>query len=312
VHACEQHALTYDPRIKNADGTTFYGNVHYGAYGNSHGFLAGFPSSRYTLSCAVIGQNEDGSSMQRDADHTTARDLQDLHAADKVGIEAAKRTIARLGARKIKTTKAPVLLVPEMARGLISSFVSAISGGNLYRKTSFLLDALQQQVFPQFMHIYEDPHILKALGSTAFDNDGVATKRRDLIQAGVLQGYVLGSYSARKLGMQTTGNAGGVHNLIVQPGKCDFNALVTKMDRGLIVTEMLGHGINMTTGDYSRGICGFWVQDGQIQHPVEEVTIAGNLKDIFANIVDVGNDVDYRGNIRVGSLLLDTMMIAGE
>lgn len=322
---CEQYALAYDQRVKQVDSTSFSSNVHYGVYANSHGLLAGCPTSRFSLSCAVISQEDVlavhadkakaaaiSNGMQRDYEYTVARDFADLRTAQHIGNEAARKAVARLGARKIKTTKASVLLLPEMARGIFGNFIAAISGGNLYRKTTFLLDALHSKVFPEFMQIYEDPLLKKALGSSAFDSDGVATKRKDFINAGILTSYVLGSYSARKLGMQTTANAGGVHNLTVKPGKHDFAGLIKQMHTGLVVTEMLGHGINLTTGDYSRGVCGFWVQNGEIQYPVEEVTIAGNLRDIFSNIADIGNDIDYRGNVRVGSVLLDAMTIAGE
>ncbi|HIF55372.1 MAG TPA: metalloprotease PmbA, partial [Methylococcaceae bacterium] len=222
------------------------------------------------------------------------------------------RTLQRLGAQSLSTRQCPVLYSAEVAAGLIGSLVGAISGGSLYRKSSFLLDALDTQILPEFMRIHEQPHLQMALGSASYDGEGVATQARDIVTAGVLQGYVLSSYSARKLGMKTTGNAGGVHNLTVDSGENDFNAMLKQLNTGLLVTELMGQGVNRVTGDYSRGASGFWVENGQIQYPVEEITVAGNLKDMYKNIVSVGNDVDYRSNIRTGSILIEQMSIAGE
>jgi len=217
-----------------------------------------------------------------------------------------------LGARSLTTRQCPVLYCAETASGLLGSLIGAISGGNLYRKSSFLLDALDTQIFPEFIHVYEQPHLKAALGSAAYDSEGVATKARDIVSEGVLRGYVLSTYSARKLGMHSTGNAGGVHNLTITPGEYDYPSMLKQLDTGLLVTELMGQGVNMVTGDYSRGAAGFWVENGEIQYPVEEITIAGNLKDMYKNIIAVGNDVDYRGNIRTGSILVERMSIAGE
>jgi PmbA protein len=235
-----------------------------------------------------------------------------LESPASIGKKAAERTLSRLGSRSLTTRVAPVLYAPEMAAGLLGALMSAISGGNLYRKTSFLLDSLETQILPDFIRIHEQPHLKRALGSSFFDSEGVATHSRDIVSAGVLKSYLLGSYSARKLAMQSTGNAGGVRNLTLAAGDDDFAALLKRLDTGLVVTELMGNGINRLTGDYSRGAAGFWVENGQIQYPVEEITIAGNLKQMFKNIVAVGNDVDTRGNTRTGSILISQMSIAGK
>jgi len=258
----------------------------------------------------VLGQR--GDSMQRDYWYSVARSAADLESATAIGTKAAERTINRLQGRSLKTRQSPVIYAAEVAGSLLGSLVSAISGGNLYRKSSFLLDALDQQIFPDFIHIHEQPYLLKALGSAAYDSEGVQTKNQDLISNGILSSYVLSSYSARKLGLQTTGNAGGVRNLTINSGEDGFDELLKKMQTGLLVTEMMGQGVNIVTGDYSRGASGFWVENGEIQYPVEEITIAGNMKDMFKNIVAVGNDIDLRGNIRTGSILVEQMSIAGE
>lgn len=250
--------------------------------------------------------------MQRDYWYSIARDPADLEAAEEIGHEAAVRALRRLHSRRLSTRQVPVLFAPELARGVIGHFIGAIRGGSLYRKASFLVDHLGKQVFPDYLSIREEPHLPKALGSAPFDSEGVATAPRDLVRNGVLQGYVLDSYSARRLGMQTTGNAGGVHNLIVGTGTLGFDALLKQMDTGLLVTHLMGHGINLVTGDYSRGASGFWVEGGEIQYPVEEITIASNLAQMFLGISAIGNDVDPRGNIRCGSLLVDKMTVAGE
>lgn len=309
AQACEAAAMAEDKRITNSEGATLSSHAGFRVYGNSHGFVGSYPTSRHSVSCAVIG--EDGHGMQRDYWYSVARDAADMESPEYVGRRAAARTVRRLNAQRLSTRQVPVLYSPEVAMGLISHFIGAIRGGSLYRKSSFLLDHLGKQVFPEFMRIHEQPHLRKGLGSAPFDEEGVATRARDIVTDGVLQGYVLDSYAARKLGMQTTGNAGGVHNLIVEPGQDDFAGLLGKMDTGLVVTELMGQGVNIVTGDYSRGAAGFWVENGEIKYPVEEITVAGNLRDIYRGIVAVGSDVELRGNIRTGSILIERMTIAG-
>jgi PmbA protein len=308
--ACEDAALKADPRIGNSEGATLSSHQGLRMFGNSLGFLGGYSTTIHSLSCVVVA--EEGEEMQRDYWYSTMRDWRDLEPGESIGKEAARRALRRLNARKLSTVNAPVLYVPELARGLFGHFLGAIRGGSQYRRASFLLDSAGQQVFPSWMKISERPHIRKALSSAPFDSEGVATNDRELIDAGVLTGYVLGTYSARKLGLRTTGNAGGVHNLLVASGADDFNTLLRKMNRGFVVTELMGQGINGVTGDYSRGAAGFWVENGAIAYPVHEVTIAGNLKDMYRNIVAVGSDVDVRGGIRTGSVLVESMTIAGE
>jgi len=307
---CENAARSYHADISNSEGASV--NTHQGVrvLGNTLGFLQGYESTRHSLSCSVLAQR--GDSMQRDYWYTVARNANNLEPAVQVGRKAAERTLRRLQGRSLSTRQCPVLYAPEVASGLLGSFIGAISGGNLYRKSSFLLDALDTQVFPEFIHIHEQPYLKGALGSAAYDGEGVATQTRDIVSDGILRGYVLGTYSARKLGMRSTGNAGGVHNLTIEPGEHDEQGLLKLMHTGLLVTELMGQGVNMVTGDYSRGAAGFWVENGEIQYPVEEITIAGNLKNLFKSIVAVGNDVDYRGNIRTGSILIERMSIAGE
>ena len=306
----ETAARDSDARITNSDGASVSKHDGGYVYGNSHGFLEGFSSSRNSLSCVVIA--EDPSGMQRDYWYSAARDPARLEPASRVGLTAARRAVRRLGARKIETRNAPVLYEAGVARGVVHHFVSAIRGSSLYRKASFLVDRLGERVMPDHVRIHEQPHLRGALASAAFDGEGVATAARDLVTGGVLQGYVLDSYSARKLGVPTTGNAGGVHNLTVDAGSKSFEALLAEMDTGLVITELLGMGINIVTGDYSRGAAGFWVEGGEIAYPVEEITIAGNLADMFLGIREVGADVDTRGGIRTGSLLIDRMAIAGS
>ncbi|HET6654837.1 MAG TPA: metalloprotease PmbA [Gammaproteobacteria bacterium] len=308
--SCENTAREFDPRIQNSEGAAV--NSHRGlhVYGNSHGFIGAQERTQHTISCSMIAR--DGDNMQRDDWYTIARDAAELESPEAVGRRASERAVKRLGARRLSTRRAPVLFVPELARGLIGHFLGAIRGGAQYRRSSFLLDAVDTQVFPEFLNISERPHLPRALGSAAFDGEGVATRDRELIAGGVLQHYLLNSYSARKLGLQTTGHAGGVHNLLLSDGSHDFDALLRQMDTGLVVTELMGQGVNGVTGDYSRGAVGFWVENGQIAYPVEEITIAGNLRDMYRHIVAIGNDVDARGSIRTGSVLIESMTIAGE
>lgn len=310
ARSCEQAAFDADKRIKNSEGASV--NVHEAqfVYANSLGFVGGYPTSRHSLSCAVIAGKD--ASMQRDYWYSEARDPADMLAADKIGRIAAERTVRRMNGRKLATMQVPVLFEAPIAASLIGHFVGAVSGGSLYRKSSFLLDQLGKQVFSPNIRIDDIPDIPKALASGAFDDEGVKTQRRAIVEGGVLQGYFLGTYSARKLGMRSTGNAGGNHNLIVQPGEYDLNGLLKLMGRGLLVTELLGHGVNSVTGDYSRGAAGFWVENGEIQYPVEEITIAGNLKDMYRQIVAVGNDVLVQGSRQCGSILVEKMMVAGQ
>lgn len=307
---CETSAREVDTRITNSEGASVSTYEGMFAYANSHGFNGGYATSRQGISCSVIAEEAD--SMQRDYWYTTARSAKDLDSAAAVGRIAGERTVRRLGSKRIKTAQVPVLFEASLASGLITHLVSAISGGNLYRKSTFLLDSLRKQVMSSHITIEEQPHLLKGLASSPFDNEGVATKPRTLIKDGVLNGYMLSSYSARKLGMQTTGNAGGNHNLIVSHGDLDLNGLLKMMGTGLLVTELLGHGINMVTGDYSRGAAGFWVENGVIVHPVEEITIAGNLQTMLKQIVAVGNDVLVQGSKQVGSILIENMTVAGD
>ncbi|GAC1032058.1 metalloprotease PmbA [Pseudomonas sp. No.21] len=307
---CEAAAFDADPRISNADGTTL--STHQGCrvYGNSHGFIGGYASSRHSLSCVMIAGGE--GQMQRDYWYDVNRIGTQLTDAQVIGRRAAERTVSRLGARPVPTCEVPVLFAAELATGLFSSFLSAISGGNLYRKSSFLEGALGQRLFPEWLSIDERPLIPRAMASASFDNDGLATYAKPFVEKGELVSYILGTYSGRKLGLPSTANAGGVHNLFVTHGQEDQKALLRRMDRGLLVTELMGHGLNMVTGDYSRGAAGYWVENGEIQFPVQEVTIAGNMKDMFRQILAVGSDLEVRGNIRTGSVLIERMTVAGS
>ena len=305
----EAAALAVDPRISNSEGASASRGESEFVYANTLGFSGGYRSSRHHIDCAVIGE-ADGA-MQRDYWYTAARAPSDLQNATEVGRIAGERTVRRLGARQLGTLECPVLFEAVEAGDLLGAFVHAVSGGSLYRKSSFLLDSLGRQVFAPHVNIREEPHLLRARGSAPFDNEGVATERRDVVSNGVLQGYFLGSYSARKLGLRSTGNAGGAHNLVV-PGSEDLAALMRRMGEGLFVTEQLGQGVNPVTGDYSRGAAGFWVEDGQIAYPVEEITIAGNLKQMFRDIVALGNDIERRGSRHIGSMLISRMTIAGS
>lgn len=306
----EQAALQADKRITHTEGGNF--NSHYSTrvYGNSHGFLQGYSSSRHSISCSVIA--ESGGDMERNYAYTLGRAFDDLRSPAWVGEECARRTLGHLNPRKLPTMEAPVLFAAEVATGLFGHLVGAISGGNVYRKSTFLLDYLGKPILPDWLTIEEQPHVLKGLASSPFDSEGVRTQARDIVKDGILQTWLLSSYSARKLGLQTTGHAGGIHNWRISNQALDFEALVKKMDRGLVVTELMGQGVSGITGDYSRGAAGFWVEHGQIQYPVSEITIAGNLKEMLRNIVNVGNDIETRSNIQCGSVLLPAMKIAGQ
>jgi PmbA protein len=308
--ASEAAALGFDPRINNSEGASVSTHQGLHVYGNTHGFIGGYPTTAHTVSCVVLaGTGED---MQRDYSYTTSRDWHELQDAESVGRESARRTIARLEPRNLTTRRSPVLFVPELARGLMGHLIAAVRGSSQYREASFLLNAAGQQVLPRGFSVAERPHIPKAMGSAAFDDEGVATRERELVIDGVLQGYILSSYSARKLGLKTTGNAGGAHNLLVAPTlPGGFDALLARLGSGLLVTELMGQGVNTVTGDYSRGAAGFWVENGTLQYPVAEITIAGNLSAMFKGIAAVGDDIDTRGGVRVGSILLDEMTIAG-
>jgi PmbA protein len=306
----ESVARDFDKRITNSEGASVSSHQAFRVYGNSHGFVGGYGGTRHSVSCCVIGQ--EGDNMQRDYWYSSSRDACTLEAPDLVGRKAAERTVKRLGARRMGTRQVPVIFAAELAGGLIGSFLGAIRGTAQYRKSSYLLDSIGEQVFPSFVRIDERPLLPRALYSAPFDREGVATLDRDLVSGGVVQGYILDSYSARRLDMQTTGNAGGTRNVFVSHGDDDLYALCRRMDTGLLITDMMGHGTNMVTGDYSRGAAGFWVEGGEIQYPVEELTVAGNLKQMFKDIIAIGNDVDLRGNVRSGSILIGNMTIAGE
>ena len=308
--ACEVAALDFDPRVTNSEGASVSTSEGLRVYGNSHGFVGGYPESDHSISCSVVA-SENGS-METDYEYAVARDASDLPAPAAIGAEAGRRTVARLGGTKLETRTAPVLFPARIARGLIGHLLGAISGGALYRKSSFLVDALGEQVFASRVTIDEEPHLPKALGSAPFDDEGVATVARRLVDSGVLRGYLLGSYYARKLGMESTGNAGGAHNLVVQSTGESFDDLLRSMDRGLVITDLMGSGVNPVTGDYSRGASGFWVENGKVQHPVTEISIAGNLKDMYRGILGIGTDVDRRGSVLTGSILVDRMTIAGS
>ncbi|PIA69375.1 PmbA protein [Pseudomonas sp. NFACC19-2] len=308
--ACEAAAFSADKRIKNADGTSL--NTHQGCrvYGNSHGFVGGYASTRHSLSCVMIAEGE--GQMQRDYWYDVNRQGELLADAKGIGQRAAERAVSRLGARPVPTCEVPVLFAAELAGGLFSHLLAAISGGNLYRQSSFLEGALGQRLFPEWLTLDERPHLPRALGSATFDGDGLATYAKPFVEKGELVSYVLGTYSGRKLGLPSTANSGGVHNLFVTHGDEDQQALIRRMGRGLLVTELMGQGLNLVTGDYSRGAAGFWVENGEIQFPVQEVTIAGNLRDMFRQVVAVGRDLERRGNICTGSVLIEKMTVAGS
>ena len=306
---CEQAGFALDTTINNSEGATVSSHQGGRVYANSHGFVGRSISTRHSLSCTLIADDERG--MQRDYWYGIARDAADLESASAIGERAARNTLRRLNARTIPTGTYPVIFAAEMAPSLFGQLISAIRGGALYRKSSFLLDHLGKQIFPEFIHIHEQPHLLKGLGSAAFDGEGITTQARDIVQEGVLQGYVLDSYSARKLNMTTTANSGGVRNLTIDSGDLDFSTMLKQMGTGIVVTETMGMGVNIVTGDYSQGAAGFWVENGEIQYPIDEFTIASNLKDMFMGIQAVGNDIEQRGNTRTGSVWIEQMKIAG-
>lgn len=308
---CEEAALAADARIAQVETASVNSGEVIAAYANSHGFFGHHRTSDHGLACAAIARDDDGG-MQRDHWYDRVRDPADLAGPAEIGRRAGERAAARMGARTPDTARVPVLFPAPLARGLLGHFVGAISGGALYRDASFLKDRIGETVFARQVDIVQRPHLPKALGSAAFDGEGVATRDRDLVTRGALQGYLLGSYAARRLGLETTGNAGGVFNLELVPGDRDFDALRRQMGTGLLVTELMGQGVSLITGDYSRGAAGFWVENGEIAYPVENATIAGNLADIFRNIVAIGSDLDVRGSIRAPSLLVEEMMVGGQ
>lgn len=310
--ACEASALNVSPKTCQSDGASFDSFSGFKVYGNSHGQLVGYPSTRHSLSCVMIASDND--QMERDYAYTVNRDFSLLDDAATVGKNAAKEVLSRLAPQTLPTGKVPVLFRADIANTIWGHFISAISGGNLYRKSSFLLDALGNDVFPNFINISERPHLSKALASSAFDNEGVLTTDREIITNGALQSYLLTSYSARKMGMSTTGHAGGIHNWLVEAQGHDgsFDAMLKALGTGLLVTELMGQGVNVVNGDYSRGAAGFWVENGEIAYPVSEITIAGNLNQMFKGIVAVGSDTDMRGSIRTGSILIDEIQVAGH
>jgi PmbA protein len=306
----ENAARGLDARITNSEGATVSFGSGHRVYANSHGFVGGYPSSTYSTSCSVVAKSSTGA-LERDYWYTVDRSPAELEAPEKVGEEAARRALARLDARQLSTRVVPVLYPAELARGLFGHLIAAIRGTAQYRRASFLLDAVGQQVLPAFVDIDEDPLIPRALASAPFDGEGVATRRRQLVAGGVLQGYVLSSYSGRRLGLPTTANAGGVHNLLVKPTAGPLAELIADCERGFVVGELLGQGVNIVTGDYSRGAAGFWVERGEIVHAVNEVTIAGSLADLFRQIQAVGSDIDTRGGVRCGAVRVDGLTLAG-
>ncbi len=307
---CETRARQYDARITNSEGASVNTFTFFKIYANSHGFLGSYTKTNHSINCSVIA--EESGHMQCDSEYTAAHDPKKLVPPEVVANQVAEKTVRRLGAKKISTRVCPVIFHAPVARNILRSFVNSISGGNLYRGTTFLKDCLGESVFPKFITIHQDPHLPNEMGSAPFDAEGVRTQELKYVDKGVLVNYVLGSYSARKLGLQTTGNAGGVHNLFVNTSQKNLNVLLKEMGRGLLITDLMGQGVNITTGDFSRGAFGFWIENGEIQHPVEEITIASNLRDMFRGVQLVGNDVDYRSNIKTGSILINQMTIAGN
>jgi PmbA protein len=307
---CDTVAREQDPRITDAEGSSVSTYDSFKFYGNTQGFIGCYPQSLQTINCGVVAQS--GDKMQSDHEYTSARSADYLDNAVMIAKQAAQKALQRLDARRLTTRRCPVIFHAPVAKGLLSHFIGAISGRHLYQKATFLVDSLGKKIFPEFIHIYQEPHMIGGMGSAPFDSEGVRTRDLDYIKDGVLQNYVLGSYSARKLAMQTTGNAGGVFNLGISHNNLDLTALLKKMDTGLFVTDLMGQGINLVTGAYSRGAIGFWVERGEIQYPVNEITIAGQLQNMFANLIAVANDTDIRGSIRSGSILIGEMTIAGE
>lgn len=307
----EHYALNTDERIVNSEGATFNSHSGVRVYGNTHGMLQSYLSSRYSISCSVISAYED--QLERDYEYTISREFGKLQSPEWVGRQAAFKAVDRLNPQKIKTCEVPVIFYNDVATGLIGHLAGAISGGALYRKSSFLLDKLGTQILPSWFAISERPHLLRQLASSAFDSEGVITQDREIITDGVLQTYLMTSYSARKMGLKTTGHAGGIHNWLVKPNRTGgLDTLLKVMGSGLLVTEFLGSAINAVTGEYSRGAAGFWVENGEIQYPVAEITIAGQLQEMYKNLIAVADDIEHRSNIQTGSILLDKMKISGE
>jgi len=307
--SCEQAA--YDEGVNQVDSSDINSHIGFKVYGNSLGFMGSFPMSRHGLSCVAIEKDHHGN-MQRDHWYTVSRLSDNLQNASEVGRIAAQRAQAKIDPKVLSTRKVPVLFKPEVARGLWGHFLSAIRGGSLYRKSTFLLDSLNTQVFPEWLTLEEQPHMLQGLGSAPFDNEGVLTRQKFFVNSGIVENYILSSYSARRLGMETTANAGGIYNCLVNSTGQSFNQLIKDMGTGVIVTDVMGQGVNIVTGDYSRGISGFWVENGEIKHPISEMTIAGNLRDMFNTIQAVGTDIDERASLQTGSILLSEMMVAGN
>ncbi|TQQ56119.1 metalloprotease PmbA [Vibrio cholerae] len=309
--AAERAALGYSKKIKQSDGGSY--DSHYGirVYGNSHGLLASYASSRHSISCSVIGEGRNGE-MERDYSYTVARHRDDLWTPESVGLQAAENTVSRLDPQKLKTGQFPVMFAADVATGLIGHLVMAISGGNLYRKSSFLLDHLGKSILPSWFNISERPHVMRGLASSPFDSEGVRTQDLEIITDGVLATYLLTSYAARKMNMTPTGHAGGIHNWYVNSTGQNYQQMLKELGTGLLVTEVMGQGMNVVTGDYSRGAAGFWVENGEIKYPVSEITIAGNLKQMLQQIVAVGSDIETRSQIQTGSILIESMKVAGE
>ncbi|RBM30758.1 metalloprotease PmbA [Vibrio tarriae] len=309
--AAERAALGYSKKIKQSDGGSYDSHFGIRVYGNSHGLLASYASSRHSISCSVIGEGRNGE-MERDYSYTVARHRDDLWTPESVGLQAAENTVSRLDPQKLKTGQFPVMFAADVATGLIGHLVMAISGGNLYRKSSFLLDHLGKTILPTWFNISERPHVMRGLASSPFDSEGVRTQDLEIITDGVLATYLLTSYAARKMNMTPTGHAGGIHNWYVKSTGQNYQQMLKELGTGLLVTEVMGQGVNVVTGDYSRGTAGFWVENGEIKYPVSEITIAGNLKQMLQQIVAVGSDIETRSQIQTGSILIESMKVAGE